>query len=144
MAKKEKTVTLILLLCIIITPLSITTIQAFASPPFKFVTPWIWETPPKLTIESPTNGTYTGRITLNFSAEAPSHWFNNQSAYWNNFNSEKIEQKLKSVIYVLDGHSTTIPVESNLCSPYKDSIELANLTEGTHLLTVYMNATGVY
>ena len=116
------------------------------TPPFEFVTPWVWESSPNLTIESPVNGTYIGRIMLNFTVEAPKNWFNNQSGNWDDFNLKNtaIEQKLKSVAYVLDGYLTTIPVDSNLCLPYKGSVELANLTEGTHQLIVYTNATGVY
>jgi len=115
-------------------------------PPFNFVTPWVWESPPKLIIESPINRTYTGRALLNFTVEAPNNWFNNQSINWNDFNlyNTAIDQKLKSISYVLDGNLTTIPVDSNLCLPYKGSIELTNLTEGTHQLIIYTNATGVY
>ena len=115
-------------------------------PSSTFVTPWVWESPPKLTIESPINGTYTGKAMLNFTVEAPNNWFNNQSASWNDFNryNTAIEQKLKSISYVLDGNLTTIPIDNNLCFPYKDAIELANLTEGTHQLIVFTNATGVY
>ena len=103
--------------------------------------------PPKLIIESPTNATtYDGKVTLNFTVEAPNNWFNNQSENWNDFNlkSTAIEQKLKSVTYILDDDLNTISIDSNLCLPYKGSIELTNLIEGTHQLTVYTNATGVY
>jgi hypothetical protein len=119
---------------------------AYESPPFQFVTPWVWESPPKLTIESPINGTYAERAMLKFTVEAPNNWFNNQSENWNDFNLKNtaIEQKLVSISYVLDGNLITIPVDSNLCLPYHGSIELANLTEGTHQLIVYINATGVY
>jgi hypothetical protein len=113
---------------------------------FNFVTPWVWETPPNLTVESPTNGTYTERVLLNFTVEAPTNWFNNQSGNWNEFNlyNTAIEQRLKSISYFLDGNLTTITVDSNLGLPYKGSVELTNLTEGTHQLTVFTNATGVY
>ena len=102
--------------------------------------------PTKLTIESPINGTYTGRALLNFTVEAPNNWFNNQRGKWNDFNlyNTAIEQKLKSISYVLDGNLTIIPVDSNLGLPYKGSIELTNLTKGTHQLINYANATGVY
>ena len=108
------------------------TVYGSVSPPFEFVTPWVWESSPNLTIESPTNGTYNGKVVLNFTIEASNTWLNNQSGNWNNFNlrNTAIEQKLKSVTYILDGCSTTIPVDSNLCLPYRGSIELANLTEG--------------
>jgi hypothetical protein len=124
-----------------IAAVSINAVYASVSPPFKFVTPWVWESSPNLTIESPCSGTYTGRVTLNFTVEKPSYWFNNESKYWI---TSAVEQTLKSVTYVLDGNSTTISVDSNLCLPYKGSIELTNLTERTHQLIVYMNATGVY
>ena len=115
-------------------------------PSSTFVTPWVWESPPTLIVESPINGTYTEKATLNFTVEAPNNWFSNQSASWNEFNryNTAIEQKLKSISYILDGNLTTIPVDCNLGSPYKGSIELTNLTQGTHQLIVYTNATGVY
>ena len=136
------TVTLALLVFSIVTFPSVSAEQ----PPFNFVTPWVWESPPKLTIESPINGTYTGRALLNFTVEAPNNWFNNQRGKWNDFNlyNTAIEQKLKSISYVLDGNLTIIPVDSNLGLPYKGSIELTNLTKGTHQLINYANATGVY
>ena len=108
---------------------------------FKFVSPWVWESSPNLTIESPINGTYTGKITLNFTIEKSSYWFNNESKYWI---TSAVEQTLKSVTYVLDGNSTALSVDSNLYVPYKGSIELTNLTDGAHQLIVYLNATGVY
>ncbi len=116
------------------------------STPFNFVTPWVWDSPPKLIVESPINGTNIERALLNFTVEAPNNWFNNQSENWNDFNlyNTAIEQKLKSISYFLDGNLTTISVDSNLCLPYKGSVELTNLTEGTHQLIVYTNATGVY
>lgn len=135
-----------LVLCLAIVSFSISAVYASVSPPFEFITPWVWDGSPKLTIESPVNRTYIGRIMLNFTVEASSYWFNNQSSNRYDFNRKNtaIEQKLKSVTYVLDGYLTTIPVDSNLCLPYEGSIELANLTEGTHQLKVYTNATGVY
>jgi hypothetical protein len=149
---RKRNLLITLVLCLAIVPFSINAVCASVSPPFEFVTPWVWESSPNLTIESPTaNGTYTGTVMLNFTVEKSSYWFNNQSGYWNdfyldNFNLKNttIEQKLKSVTYVLDGYLTTIPVDSNLFLPYKGSVELANLTEGTHQLIVYTNATGVY
>ncbi|MCW4000892.1 MAG: hypothetical protein NWE93_11695 [Candidatus Bathyarchaeota archaeon] len=115
-------------------------------PPFNFVTPWVWENPPKLIVESPINETYTEKVLLNFTVEAPNNWFNNQSEKWKIFNlyNTAIEQKLISVTYILDGCSTTIPLDNNLGSPFKGSIELVNLTEGTHQLIISSNATGVY
>jgi hypothetical protein len=144
---RKRNVLITLGLSLAIVSFSFNTVYASVSPPFKFVTPWIWETPPNLTIESPTvNGTYTGSVMLNFTIEKTSYWFNNQSSNWNEFNQKNtaIEQKLISVTYILDDYLTTIPVDSNLCVPYKSSIELANLTEGTHQLILSTNATGVY
>lgn len=144
---RKRNLLITLVLCLAIVSFSINAVCASVSPPFEFVTPWVWDGSPNLTIESPTvNGTYTGTVMLNFTVEKSSYWFNNQSGNWDDFNLKNtaIEQKLKSVTYVLDGYLTTIPVDSNLCLPYKGSVELANLTEGTHQLIVYTNATGVY
>ncbi len=85
---------IIAFICVIISiPSNFTTRTSdsppYDSPPFEFVTPWVWESPPKLTIESPINGTYTGRAILNFTVEAPNNWFNNQSENWNEFNLKK-------------------------------------------------------
>ena len=142
--KRNLQITLVVFLAIV--SLSINAVCASVSSPFEFATPWVWESPPNLRIESPTNGTYNGLVMLNFTVAAPKFWFNNQSGNWDDFNLKNtaIEQKLKSVTYVLNGYLTTIPVDSNLCLPYKASIELANLSEGTHHFIVYTNATGVY
>jgi hypothetical protein len=92
------------------------------------------------------NNIYWKSLLLNFTVEAPNNWFNNQSGNWNDFNlyNTAIEQKLKSISYFLDGNLTTISVDSNLGLPYKGSVELTNLTEGTHQLIVNTNATCVY
>jgi len=112
----------------------------------SWVAPWDWEETPLISIQSPVNGTHVNSVLLNFTIEKPTGWFNNQSQQWGIFASDNfaIEQMLTSVVYEIDGNSTTINAESNLFSSFNYSMNLANIEEGDHSLRIYATATGVY
>ena len=148
---KIKTLTLTITLAFVFSGLAGTQLinLARSSGPFatyKFVTPWNWDEAPLISVHSPMNGTCLNSVLLNFTIEKPKWQFNNQSQHWDNFASDNfaIEQMLTSVVYEIDGNSTTINVESNLFSSFNYSMNLANIKDGTHSFRVYATATGVY
>ncbi len=139
LAKSSKKI--MLPLCLAITLLL--TNYAYAAPelPRIIVTPYSFDKAPILTVNSPINGSYTGRVMLNYTIEKPQVWFNSQHRVYIN---KAPEQRLTSLTYVLDGKSTVISLNSTLVLPCRGAVELTNLTEGKHQLTVSVNASGVY
>jgi hypothetical protein len=109
--------------------------------------PWYedrWTEPPVISIESPTNETYSGSVMLNFTVSKPEKWKSNPTTYLGTPTLYGDTQQFNSVKIELDGKTyRSIEVHSNLSSPFRYSEDLSNLRDGEHNLRIYAYGTGV-
>jgi hypothetical protein len=94
--------------------------------------------PPSIYIDSPLNKTYNGKVLFNFTISPSEHW----SAY----------EIVNTSDYSVDGKfAKTITINSRLLDPYtyspepfSYSIVLENLTDGIHVVRMFVKYTGYF
>jgi len=92
-----------------------------------------WTDSPFIYLDSPMNKTYAGNVSMSFTVIASSDWETPQRI-----------RELLSVDYYIDGSfQGSIAANSALSSPFHYSASLTDLQEGSHILIVRTNSTGV-
>jgi len=87
------------------------------------------DNPPSIYLNSPLNKTYNGIVFLNFTIHPGEYWSG--------------EQIVNSVSYSVDWKNhKTITVNSNLFDRFNYSAPLENLTDGNHILRIFVDSTG--
>ena len=87
------------------------------------------DAPPLVSLDSPLNRTYNGKVLLNFTISAPRNWY--------------YTEKVSTVEYSVDWkHCETFILNSNLSEPFSYSTVLENLTDGNHVLRIFVDSTG--
>jgi len=100
-----------------------------------------YESPPIVSIHSPANGAYVSSVLLNFTVTKSVDWLSTPISL---SYSGGLSQKLVSVYFYIDGNFYgSVTPNSNLSSPFRYSLLLTNLTDGSHTLVVRADSTGV-
>jgi len=102
-----------------------------------------WTASPNISLNSPLNKTYSDNVLLNFTVTASESWLSFPVSF-DYESGSGLAQELLSVDYYVDGEFYgSIAANSNLSSPFQYSVNLTNLKDGSHSLTVCTNSTGV-
>jgi hypothetical protein len=102
-----------------------------------------YDSPPTVSIHSPKNDTDVNSVLLNITVTKPEDWLDTPISFSYEPGSG-LSQKLVTVSFYVDGKVYgSADANSNLSSPFDYSLQLENLTDGSHILLVRADSTGV-
>ena len=102
-----------------------------------------YDSPPKIIINSPKNGTYVNSVLLNVTVTKSDNWLDTPISF--SYEPDGgLSQRLVTVSFYVDGKVYgSVSPNSDLSSPFSYSLQLENLTDGSHILLVRADSTGV-
>lgn len=102
-----------------------------------------YDSPPKIIINSPENGTYVNSVLLNVTVTKSENWLDTSISF--SYEPDGgLSQRLVTVSFYVDGKGYgSVSPNSDLSSPFSYSLQLENLSDGSHILLVRADSTGV-
>jgi hypothetical protein len=102
-----------------------------------------YDSPPKIIINSPENGTYVNSVLLNVIVTKSENWLDTPISF--SYEPDGgLSQRLVTVSFYVDGKVYgSVSPNSDLSSPFSYSLQLENLSDGSHILLVRADSTGV-